>query len=60
MTNEILLGKLETENSHVRFEEGGITSAKSRRESLLCKKVLLFLLGHDIIHFVLRGVAQFG
>lgn len=43
MTNEIFLGKLETENSHVRFDEGGIASAKSRRESLLYKKVLLFL-----------------
>ena len=41
-------------------------SVRSRKYGLFgvfyekCKKGLHFLLGHDIIQFVLRGVAQFG
>ena len=44
MTNAILLGKPITGNPHVRFGEGEVASARSRRWSLLCKKLFVIVI----------------
>ena len=55
MTNEILLGKPDAGNPHVRFDEGEDASTKPRRGSLLHIKVFVVSLS---LGFVLLAAAE--